>query len=407
MSSPNFQLTPLSKLFSNLKDELKVLSRETKVSVDSCVNRILSKDIFAKYDNPPFNNSAIDGFALNEDTKSATKSFSLRKGLLKPGVEPNVILKKNEGIKILTGAPIPRGTTRIIFKENTKEKNQKIYFVQDDDKENNVRLKGEDFKKGDLLFEKGSQIKLTDLATLIGSGNSHVSIFKPLKVGLITTGNELRTNIKRQSSGVIFDTNLIPLKVLLENWGHTVINLGALGDNLGLLRDKILDNMKLVDVFVTTGGVSTGQEDFVSQFLNKEGKVISWRIAIKPGRPFICAKLGTKYVFGLPGNSVAAFICALVILRPALSRIGGGKTWFKPFSFKTKANFIKYKRPGRAEFLRAKFNQENGFVSIYPFEGSGRLSSLSWSDGLIELSEDKQNIEKGDLVDFIPYKSFF
>ena len=163
MSSPNFQLTPLSKLFSNLKDELKVLSRETRVTVDSCVNRILSKDIFAKYDNPPFNNSAIDGFALNEDTKSATKSFCLREGLLKPGVEPNVILKKNEGIKILTGAPIPRGTTRIIFKENTNEQDQKIYFVQDDDKENNVRLKGEDFKKGDLLFEKGSQIKLKDL----------------------------------------------------------------------------------------------------------------------------------------------------------------------------------------------------------------------------------------------------
>ena len=407
MSSPNFQLIPLSKLFSSLKAELKSLPKETRVSVDTCVNRILSKDIFAEYDNPPFDNSAVDGFALNEDSKSATKNFFLRKGLLKPGVEPNVILKKNEGIKILTGAPIPRGTTRIIFKENTKEQNQKIYFTQDDDKENNVRLKGEDFKKGDLLFEKGSQIRLPDLSALIGSGNSYVPIFKPLKVGLITTGNELSPNIDGQSSGFIFDTNLIPLKALLENWGHSVITVGAVGDNLDLLRDKIDDNVELADVFVTTGGVSTGQEDFVSQFLNKEGKVISWRIAIKPGRPFICAKLGTKYVFGLPGNPVAAFICALVILRPALGRIGGEKNWFKPFSFKTKANFMKYKRSGRVEFLRAKFDQEKGFVSIYPFEGSGRLSSLSWSDGLIELSEGEQNIEKGDLVDFIPYESFF
>ena len=386
---------------------MKAVSGETRVSVDDCVNRILSKDILAKYDNPPFDNSAIDGFALNEDSKSASKNFILRKGLLKPGVEPNVILKKNEGIKILTGAPIPRGTTRIIFKENTKEQNQKIYFTQDDDKENNVRLKGEDFKKGDLLFEKGSQIRLPDLSALIGSGNSYVPIFNPLKIGLITTGNELSPNIERQSSGFIFDTNLIPLKALLENWGHSVINIGAVGDNLDLLKDKIHDNVELVDVFVTTGGVSTGQEDFVSQFLNKEGKVISWRIAIKPGRPFICAKLGTKYVFGLPGNPVAAFICALVILRPALGRIGGEKNWFKPFSFKTKANFMKYKRSGRVEFLRAKFDQEKGFVSIYPFEGSGRLSSLSWSDGLIELSEGEQNIEKGDLVDFIPYESFF
>ena len=184
MNSQNFQLTSLSKLFLDLKAELKAVPGETRVSVNNCVNRILSKDIFAEYDNPPFDNSAIDGFALNEDTKSATKNFVLREGLLKPGVEPNVILKKNEGIKILTGAPIPSGTTRIIFKENTKEHDQRIHFVQDDDKERNIRLKGEDFKKGDLLFKKGNQIRITDLPVLIGSGNSSVSIFKPLKVGL-------------------------------------------------------------------------------------------------------------------------------------------------------------------------------------------------------------------------------
>ena len=189
MSSPNFQLTSLSKLFSDLKAELQVVSEETRVSVDNCVNRILSKDIFAKNDNPPFDNSAIDGFALNEDAKVATKNFSLLDGVLKPGFVSNIVLKKNEGIKILTGAPIPYGTTRIIFKENTKEEDQKIYFVQNDVKENNIRLKGEDFKKGDLLFKKGRKIRITDLASLIGSGNSSVPTVKPLKVGLITTGN--------------------------------------------------------------------------------------------------------------------------------------------------------------------------------------------------------------------------
>ena len=162
MSSPNFQLTSLGKLFLDLKAELKAVSAETRVSVDNCVNRILSKDIFAKYDNPPFDNSAIDGFALNEDTEATIDSFSLLEGLVKPGCKATVTLQKNEGIKILTGAPIPSGTTRIIFKENTKEKDQKIYFVQKDVKENNIRLQGEDFKKGDLLFKKGDQIRITD-----------------------------------------------------------------------------------------------------------------------------------------------------------------------------------------------------------------------------------------------------
>ena len=407
MASPKVKLTSLSKLFFNLKAELKPISGESRVSVENAVNRILSKDIFAKNDNPPFDNSAIDGFAINQEARSASKNITLLEGLLRPGSRSRIKLKINEGIKILTGAPIPAGTTRIIFKENTKEHNQKIHFVQDDDVETNIRLRGEDFKKGDLLFKKNSQIRVTDLAALIGSGNSSISILKPLKVGLITTGNELNPSIKRQSKGFIFDTNSIPLKSLLEKWGYSVVDMGSVGDDIGLLRKKIFDNLNCVDVFVTTGGVSTGQEDFVSQILSSEGQLINWRIAIKPGRPFICAKLGAKYVFGLPGNPVAAFICALIILRPSLGRLGGEKEWFKPFSFKAKANFKKYKRRGRTEFLRANLNREDGFVSTFPLEGSGRLSSLSWSNGLVELAEEDQDIYRGNLVSFIPYGSFF
>ena len=407
MASPKVKLTPLNKLFFNLKSELKPVSEESRVSVENSINRILSKDVVAKYDNPPFDNSAIDGFAVNEGSGSTSKSIALLEGLLRPGYRSSIKLKMHEGIKILTGAPIPAGTTRIIFKENTRQQNQKIHFVQDDDVETNIRLRGEDFKKGDRLFQKNNRISVTDLAALIGSGNSSISIVKPLKVGLITTGNELNPSIKRQSKSFIFDTNSVPLKSLLENWGYSVLNIGSVGDDIDLLRKKIFDNLDKVDVFVTTGGVSTGQEDFVSHLLNSEGEQINWRIAIKPGRPFICAKLASKYVFGLPGNPVAAFICALIILRPSLGRLGGERDWFKPFSFKTKANFKKYKRPGRTEFLRACLNRDDGLVSIFPFEGSGRLSSLSWSNGIIELSEEEQNIEMGDLVDFIPYGSFF
>ena len=407
MTSPKFKLTPLSKLFSDLKTELKPVSGRSRVSVDSSVNRIFSKDIFAKCDNPPFDNSAVDGFAINEEARSISRNCSLLKGLVRPGLRSNVVLKKNEAIRILTGAPIPSGTTRIIFKENTKEHDQKIHFAQDYDNETNIRLKGEDFKKGDLLFKKSNQIRVTDLAALIGSGNPSIPIFKALKVGLITTGNELNPNTDRQSKSFILDTNSVPLKTLLEHWGHSIVNIGSVGDNIELLRKKIFDNLDRVDVFVTTGGVSTGQEDFVSQLLISDGQLINWRIAIKPGRPFICAKLRAKYVFGLPGNPVAAFICALIILRPSLGRVGGEKTWFKPFSFKAKASFEKYKRPGRTEFLRANLNRDDGCVSIFPLEGSGRLSSLSWSNGIVELSEQEQNIEMGDLVDFIPYGSFF
>ena len=198
MSSPKIKLTSLSTLFSNLQCELSPINGESRVGVDNCVNRILARDVFAKYDNPPFDNSAIDGYALNEDIVKTGKKFSLIEGLVRPGDVSDIVLKKNEGIKILTGAPIPKGTSRIIFKENTKQQDHKIYFDQDDVEENNIRLKGEDFKKGDLLFNEGTQIKITDLATLIGSGNSSVAVSRSLKVGLITTGNELSEKLEKQ-----------------------------------------------------------------------------------------------------------------------------------------------------------------------------------------------------------------
>lgn len=405
MSSPSFKLTSLEKLFSILRSELRAVAGERSISVKKAVNSVLSQDIYAKYDNPPFNNSAVDGFAINGNANN-NKQFSLLPGLIKPGVDTNISLKAKESIEILTGAPIPHGTKRIIFKENTKKLNQTLSLITDFDDETNVRLKGEDFREGDLLLSKGSKIKLMDLPTLIASGNLTVPTVKPLRVGLLTTGNEIRSASKKKSSGWIFDSNFIPLETLIRAWGHYVIKLGSVNDNLKVLKETIFENLNRVDTIVSTGGVSTGEEDFVSKFLNKEGKVFNWRVAIKPGRPFICGKLKTKYIFGLPGNPVAAFICSIVILRPALGRIGGEKEWFKPLSFKAKANFKKNKKPGRTEFLRARYNQQDGNVTIYPYEGSGRLLSLSWSNGVVELPESSQKIEIGDNINFFPFDSF-
>ena len=171
---------------------------------------------------------------------------------------------------------------------------------------------------------------------------------------------------------------------------------------------KIFLTQKKFDLLITSGGVSRGKYDVVKSALQKVGlKILFERVAIKPGKPMAIAKYNKTLIFCLPGNPVAAFICALIILRPSLGKIGGEDTWFKPLSFKTKANFKKFKRAGRTEFLRARFNQKDGLVSIYPHEGSGRLSSMSWSNGLIQLSETEQCIKAGDLVNFIPYQSFF
>jgi len=201
----------------------------------------------------------------------------------------------------------------------------------------------------------------------------------------------------------IYDANRPMLKSLLQAWNVEIIDLGCVADDRKSVLAALDRGAKEADVIVTSGGASAGDEDHISSSLKDAGALETWRIAIKPGRPLAMGLWSGTPVFGLPGNPVAAFVCSLLFVRPAL-RVMGGADWSAPEGMMLEAAFEKKKKPGREEYLRARRNGET--VEVFASEGSGRVSGLSWSDGLVALDHDRGPVSKGDRVRYIPFSEF-
>jgi molybdopterin molybdotransferase len=191
---------------------------------------------------------------------------------------------------------------------------------------------------------------------------------------------------------------------LADKWGYQAVDLGHVSDDPTSLKDCLDAATAKADVVFTSGGASAGDEDHLSTVLQQHGTLTHWRIAMKPGRPLALGSWNGVPVFGLPGNPVAALVCTLVFGRPALSLLAGGD-WLTRQGFTVPAGFSKLKKPGRREYLRAKMNAE-GTVEVFQSEGSGRISGLSWADGLVELDDAGRDIREGDAVRYYPYSSF-
>ncbi|MYE37189.1 MAG: molybdopterin molybdenumtransferase MoeA, partial [Rhodobacteraceae bacterium] len=262
----------------------------------------------------------------------------------------------------------------------------------------------EDIKVGDQLFAKGHKIRTNDLACLVSSGVDKINVYAKLRVGVLSTGNELWENGMAVDNATVFDANRPMLLSLIHKMGFIPVDLGMVGDDREEVRDKLNQGASCSDIILTSGGASSGMEDFVSDLLSKEGELNFWRIAVKPGRPLAFSKWQDTHIFGLPGNPIAAFVCSLVFAHPAM-RILSGELWKPPVGFMVPAAFQKRKKPGRTEYLRARMNDE-GLAEIFPSEGSGLTTSLSWSEGLVELGEETLSVDRGDLVKYYPYSSF-
>ena len=254
------------------------------------------------------------------------------------------------------------------------------------------------------MLNKGHKLRSQDLALLTSVGVLDVDVFERLNIGVLSTGDELVDDNKKAESFQIYDSNRPMIISKLQSWGYNTSDLGIVRDCEEGLKSKIKSTKGKLDLIVTTGGASAGDRDFVSKLLNSEGDLILWRVAIKPGRPFAMGFIEGIPIYSLPGNPVAAFVCSLIFLKPSLDLLAGG-TFSEPKSFLVKTNFSKSKKKGRREFLRARIDPM-GSVEIFKSEGSGRISSLSWSDGLVELGEDVTKIKVGSMVKFLPYELF-
>ena len=399
---PGVDWTPLDKALLHLENSLTPIVETEVLPMDLAVGRILAIDLQAVSDSPPFSNSAVDGYAFRFSDASE-KYLELKKGRAAAGHPFSQAIEKGQALRIFTGAVLPVGADTVVLQEDVQVKGDKIYFGNSIKIGANSRKAGEDIMRGQTIAFKRDRITTFMAASSISSGIKRASVYRKLKVGVFSTGDELIDFEQPLKFGSVFDVNSPMLASLLTAWGYEVSELGKIPDNLEVLRDKLNKASETFDVLITSGGASAGEEDHLASILNSEGKVTEWRVAIKPGRPMAMGFWQNTPIFGLPGNPVAAATCALIFVRPALSKFSGGN-WIEPQAYYMPAAFEKTKKPGRREFLRARVSDNN--VEIFKSEGSGLTNGLAWATGFVELPDEEISIRIGDKVKYIPFASF-
>ena len=395
--------TPVDEALSLLQQRLTTVVGREWLPLTAAAGRVLAADLIAKRANPALPNTAVDGYGFAGPIAEGSHVLPLMPGRAAAGLAFAGTVPAGQAIRILTGAALPAGVDTVILEEDVTRGAGEIAFNGPLKRGANTRKAGEDVTKGAVILAAGRVLTPADLALAAAAGLSQVQAYLPLRVGVLSTGDELCDVGQEAAAGQIYDANRPMLLALLRQMGFTAVDLGRVADDRAALRARLDASVSEVDVILTSGGASAGDEDHVSALLRDSGALQEWRIALKPGRPLALALWQGTPIFGLPGNPVAALVCTLIFARPAMGCMGGAN-WQRPQGFELPAGFAKRKKPGRREYLRARVRE--GQVEVFKSEGSGRISGLSWAEGLVELADGAADIQPGDRVRFIPYSAF-
>ena len=397
---------PVDTALARLRAALHPVTGQETLPLQAALGRVLATDQLAQRSNPPRANAAVDGYGFaHAATGDGPQRLPLVPGRAAAGQPFGGPVPAGHAVRILTGAILPAGVDTVVLEEDTATDGASVVFDGPVKLRTNTRKAGEDLDAGAVACAAGHRLRPPDLALLSALGIGTVAVHRRLRVGVLSTGDEIvpvpdRTAEPHQ----IWDANRPMLLSLAAAWGYAPVDLGHAPDDPGAIAERLDRGAAEADAILTSGGASAGDEDHVSALLRRRGTLSSWRIALKPGRPLALATWGGVPVFGLPGNPVAAFVCALIFARPALSTLAGAG-WVAPQAFTVPAAFAKSKRPGRREYLRARLTGE-GAAEVFASEGSGRISGLTWATGLVELPDGAAEIVPGTPVRYLPYASF-
>ncbi len=402
---PGVDWTPVDDALDRLRSRLSPIVGTEPVPAQDAMGRVLAVAPVAARSNPAAANSAVDGYGLaHASTGSGDQILPLSTGRAAAGAPFDGEVPAGHAIRILTGAILPKGVDTVVLEEDTTTDGDRIAFEGPIKSGANTRQAGEDVAAGETLFAQGTRVGPAETALLAATGVGEVQVYMPLRVGVLSTGDEVVAAGSTADPARTFDANRPMLLALLADWRMAPVDLGHVADDRAQLKERLDQAATECDAVLTSGGASAGDEDHVSALLGESGSRADWRIALKPGRPLALGIWDGVPIFGLPGNPVAALVCTLIFARPAFAALGG-EGWMTPQGFEVPAAFEKNKKPGRREYLRARM-ASNGTVEVFKSEGSGRISGLSWADGLVELPDGAAQICPGDMVRYIPYSSF-
>jgi len=399
------EMMPLADALKRLAELVSVSVATEQVPLNDSLSRVLAEDLVSPMNVPPHDNSAVDGYAVfHADLDPNNPTVLPVNGRIAAGHPFERPAERGEALRIFTGAPMPEAADTVVMQEDTIEQDGKVTIKPGIKKSANRRKAGEDVSQGAAIIEKGSLLRPQEIGLAASVGYSTLPVYKKLRVAVFSTGDEVRDPGATLPAGGIYDSNRYILMTQLKGLGCEVTDLGILPDQLPAIRGALDDAAANHDVLITSGGVSLGEEDHVKAAVEALGELHFWKLAIKPGRPIALGQVKGKTFIGLPGNPVAALVTFLRIGRPVLMRLSGRATIDAP-NYKVRAGFSYDKKAGRREWLRARLGHDGDGPLALKFhsEGSGILSSMVFSDGLIELAEETTEVKEGDLIDFLPF----
>ena len=398
-----------------LRHRVGAVAGKERVALTAAAGRILSKLAAVPFDVPAHTNAAVDGFsfaAADYDAEAGSEMTVAGRAAAGHLLEQRPA--KGTAARIFTGAVMPEGHDSVVMQEDVRfgsvDGRDMVAIPAGLKRGANVRKAGEDMKAGETMLAAGAVLRPQDLAALASIGAGDVECFARLRVGIVSSGDEVvrATPGAKLALGQVYDANAPMLAALIASAGAQAVDLGVLPDDAGEVRQRLAAAAQELDVIVTSGGASRGEEDHLSAALDVLGKRHMWQLAIKPGRPMSFGQIGDCAVLALPGNPVAVFVCFLLYVWPLLRRMGGAQ-WPEPRRYRLPALFaFPNRKTGRREFWRGILKETPRGLAVDKFarDGSGLISGLRAADGLIDVPEDVPHIAPGDLVSFIPFSEF-
>lgn len=376
-------------------------TRYESASIEHAAGRILARIPDTVVDNPAFDNSAMDGYAYNTADFARLGGKLPLRGESSCGSAPGT-LTPGTTMRIFTGAPLPAGADAVAIQEVVQVRAGIAEIPESASQENNIRRRGEDFRRGEPLFPVGHRISPLDIALLSAAGRSHVEVFAPPRVLVIATGNELVPPGMPLKPGQIYESNRVATIASLRAIGAEVVDGGTVIDDPVNLRAAMAVATNF-DFVITSGGASVGDHDLVKQVFAESGSIEFWRVKIKPGKPIAFGRLGEHtHFFALPGNPVSSLITFRLFVAPSITTWSHGTP--RELQLRATATHDFKRSPGRMEFLRARLSTENGqlMAQALPGQGSHMLGTLRNTNGLIRMDEESAGFKRGDSVTAIP-----
>ena len=379
------------------------------VSLGQADGRILARDIAASLPLPPFTNSAVDGYAVRSgDLPGKGEAAFPVTGRIQAGASAGEAIGPGHAMRIFTGAPMPDGADTVFMQEDVRiDEAGRVVLPAGLKSGANVRPAGEDIPVGASALAAGQRLRPQEIALAAALGLTQVDVRRRIRVAVFSTGNELVSPGAPRAAAQLFDSNRFMLMAMLARLGCEVSDLGILKDDRASLARGLKKVAGTHDLILTTGGVSTGEEDHVKAAVESVGTLVLWRMAIKPGRPVAMGMIGGTPLIGLPGNPVASFVTFVHVVRPTVLALAGAT--HQPFvPMPVRAAFTYKKKIGRREYVRVTLRKAaDGALEVtkFPREGAGLLSSLVDTDGLVELAEEITQVRHGQIVGFLSYAS--